>query len=50
MYLRAFGRRATDAECQRCLGFFRGTGQDDPATWTDLAHALFNTKEFLFLY
>jgi cytochrome c553 len=50
MYLRAFGRPATDAECGRCAEFLRHNGVDDPAAWTGLAHALFNTKEFLFLY
>jgi hypothetical protein len=55
MYLRAFGRPATDAECRRCVDWLKargqdGAGPDDTAIWTDLAHALLNTKEFLFLY
>jgi hypothetical protein len=24
--------------------------QDDPAVWADLAHALFNVKEFIFVH
>jgi hypothetical protein len=50
MYLRAFGRPATDAECRRCLDFLGHRSTDDPAVWADLAHALFNAKELLFLY
>jgi hypothetical protein len=59
MYLSAFGRPPTDAEVAACLAFLgqqaaadggsppRGT--DDPAVWKDLAHTLFNVKEFIFL-
>jgi len=28
----------------------KGQRLDDPGVWTDLAHALLNTKELLFLY
>jgi hypothetical protein len=48
MYLRAFGRTATDAECRRCLDFIEK--QPGDAAWTDLAHVLFNAKEFIFLH
>ena len=49
MYLRALGRPATRAECRRCLEFVEGQA-DGPAAWVDLAHVLFNTKEFIFLH
>jgi hypothetical protein len=48
MYLRAFGRPATDAECRRCLDFLER--QPGDAAWADLAHVLFNAKEFIFLH
>jgi hypothetical protein len=49
MYLRAFGRPPTRAEGRPCLDFV-GRRADDPAAWVDLAHVLFNTKEFIFLH
>jgi hypothetical protein len=59
MYTAAFGRPATDGEFQRIQQFFDRQGEDlgiapghrpsDLRLWTDLAHALFNTKEFIFL-
>ncbi len=49
MYRRAFGRSATDAECRRCLEFVGGR-PDSEGAWLDLAHVLFNTKEFIFLH
>jgi hypothetical protein len=49
MYLRAFGRPATEGECRRCLDFVEGQS-DAPAAWADLAHVLLNTKEFIFLH
>jgi hypothetical protein len=55
MYRSAFGRPATNAEIARCLGFVAAQRQrhsDNQAefrAWTDLAHALFNTKEFIFV-
>lgn len=51
MYQRAFGRPPTDAERAACLAFLqRQTGKpDDPASWTDLAHVLFNAKEFIYV-
>jgi hypothetical protein len=49
MYLAAFGRPATRGECRHCLEFLEGQG-DDAAAWADLAHVLFNTKEFIFLH
>jgi hypothetical protein len=53
MYLEALGRPAGEAECPLCLEFLQHRApiawQSDPAAWTDLAHALINTKEFLFV-
>ncbi len=49
MYLRAFGRPASESECRRCLDFI-GDGKDDPAAWADLAHVLYNAKDFIFLH
>ncbi len=51
MYLGAFGRSPTETELGRCLAFLRqGRGnENDPAAWADLAHVLFNVKEFVFV-
>lgn len=55
MYERAFGRPPVEAECVACGAFLhqqarlRGTGVEDPAPWSDLAHTLFNVKEFIFV-
>jgi cytochrome c553 len=55
MYLRAFGRPPGDAESASCLAFLRRqceqrkSGENDPAPWADLAHTLFNVKEFIFV-
>jgi hypothetical protein len=49
MYLLAFGRPVEEDECRRCLEFVAAQG-DNPAAWTALAHALVNTKEFLYLH
>ena len=59
MYTAAFGRPASDGEFQRIEQFFDRQGEDlgiqpghrwsDVRLWTDLAHAMFNTKEFIFL-
>ena len=46
----AFGRSPTDDERRACREFLAGAR--DAAfveAWTDLAHALFNVKEFIFL-
>jgi hypothetical protein len=56
MYLSAFSRPPTAAESEACLEFLREQAglhagrQDDPAVWADLAHALFNVKEFIFIH
>ena len=56
MYVRAFGREPLAAETARIRGFLAQQGRarggadgDDPLVWTDLAHALFNTSEFIFI-
>jgi cytochrome c553 len=55
MYLAAFGRPAGEAELSACLAFLNqqarryGAGPDDVRVWADLAHTLFNVKEFIFL-
>jgi hypothetical protein len=55
MYQSAFARPAAEAELTACLEFLgrqarlSGQGPDDPAAWADLAHVLFNAKEFIFV-
>jgi hypothetical protein len=56
MYLSAFSRPPTAAELEACQDFlreqaqFHGGRQEDPAVWADLAHTLFNVKEFIFVH
>ncbi|MBN9524088.1 PSD1 domain-containing protein [bacterium] len=54
MYASAFGRAPSADERATARAFVaevsRETGRpDDPKAWADLAHALFNAKEFIFL-
>ena len=55
MYLSGFGRRPTDEESRTASAFLtdqasnRGVSTDDPGLWASFAHALVNTKEFIFL-
>jgi hypothetical protein len=59
MYLEAFAREPSSAEQSAALDFLAAHaaahGRDfardprDLAAWTDLAHALVNTKEFIFV-
>jgi hypothetical protein len=49
MYRAAFGRTPTPEELRACLAYLGGPATDDPAAWADLAHVLFNVKEFIFL-
>jgi hypothetical protein len=54
MYGAAFGRAPTAAERATATAFVaeqsREYGRpDDPKAWADLAHALFNAKEFIFI-
>jgi hypothetical protein len=55
MYVRAFGRPPTDDERAACLAFLEGQAKrygvptDEVRVWADLAHTLFNVKEFIFV-
>jgi hypothetical protein len=55
MYESAFTRPPTDAELTACLDFLQhkpgapATGSAEEQAWTDLAHVLFNVKEFVFV-
>jgi len=55
MYVSAFGRPPTDDERSACLAFLEGQAKrqgvktEDPRVWADLAHTLFNVKEFIFV-
>jgi hypothetical protein len=55
MYLQAFGRPPTDRESECCSTFIRrqvelrGLDPKDAGPWVDLAHTLFNVKEFIFV-
>ena len=48
MYLAAFGRAITPDELRECRGFL-GKTDTDPKVWAELAHTLFNVKEFVFV-
>jgi hypothetical protein len=56
MYVRTIARPPRPEERADCLDFLsrqaeaRGVAPDDPVVWADLAHVLFNLKEFIFLY
>jgi hypothetical protein len=55
MYRTAFGRDPSRAEFVVCMDFLheqagrRGTAEADVKVWADLAHTLFNTKDFIYL-
>ncbi len=56
MYLEAYGRPPVGSELEEIGRFLnqqagaRGaSSSDDPVVWTDFAHAIFNTAEFLFV-
>jgi Protein of unknown function (DUF1553) len=54
MYEEALGRLPTSAEADDALAFVHEQGQvygraDDVRPWADLAHVLFNVKEFIFV-
>ena len=46
MYMECFGRPPTDAEQAKCEAFI---ARSDENAWKDLAHALWNVKEFVFV-
>ncbi len=48
MYRGAFGRTPTELETKNCLEFLKDK-ETDPKAWGELAHALFNVKEFLYV-
>jgi hypothetical protein len=48
MYLAAFGRPPTTDEAPACAAFV-AEKETDAAAWADLAHTLFNVKEFVFV-
>ncbi len=56
MYERAFARPPSEAELQAALAFLRRqatareASTEDARVWADLAHALFNSKEFIYLF
>ena len=50
MYAEAFGRNPSPAELRSASAFLTEAqvdGGDDPQAWSDLAHVLFNVKEFV---
>ncbi|WP_165075264.1 PSD1 and planctomycete cytochrome C domain-containing protein [Paludisphaera rhizosphaerae] len=52
LYQEAFARPPTADESSRCLAYLKARREgaaDDRAAWTDLAHALFNVKEFIYI-
>ncbi len=55
MYVSAFGRPPTETERAACLAFLEGQAKRQGGTteevrvWADLAHTLFNVKEFIFV-
>jgi hypothetical protein len=55
MYLTAFGRPPTADESAACVEFLSEQGTrygvmaNDPRVWADLAHTLFNAKDFIYL-
>ena len=60
MYERAFARPPSGAELEAALSFLRrqatargveaGAPFEDARVWADLAHALFNSKEFIYIF
>ncbi len=54
LYVEAFGRPVTATEAADALTFLTAQDKaygttDDPRSWADLCHVLFNVKEFIFL-
>ena len=49
MSLQAFGRVPTPEEFKVMLAFLQSNGNDRMEAWTDVAHAMFNAKSFLYL-
>jgi hypothetical protein len=49
MYQSAYSRPPSAEELAAALAFLDGR-EKDPVAWSDLAHVLFNVKEFIFLH
>ena len=59
MFVKALGRPVTGAERERIVAYLDGVAADrgaeatlllyDPGVWQDVAHSLFNLKEFIFV-
>ena len=53
MYESAYGRKATSEELTEAKAFLAEQGKEygiiDGRAWADLAHVLFNVKEFIFV-
>jgi hypothetical protein len=48
MFLTAYGRQPSEPEQQRWLSALKDFGGETPDAWERLAHAFFNTKEFIY--
>jgi hypothetical protein len=53
MFVAAFGRQSNESERTNWLAFLHDVTESsdllaDEAAWTQLAHAIFNTKEFIY--
>ncbi|MHC4376736.1 MAG: DUF1553 domain-containing protein [Planctomycetota bacterium] len=49
LYRQTLARSPSPAEAERCLEYVAGIDGDELDRWSDLAHVLVNTKEFLFV-
>jgi hypothetical protein len=50
MYREAFAREPDESEKEQILAFAsRQQGRSEKAVWTDIAHVLFNSAEFLYV-
>ena len=49
LWLRTLARRPSSAEQERALEYVSSAPPGTPSPWVDLAHTLFNTKEFIFI-
>lgn len=52
LYLRTFGRRATEAEITRAVAYIeksRASGKTELEAWSSFSHVLFSANEFIYL-
>ena len=49
IWRQAFARAPTPEELEMCRAFLEERPQDDQS-WTELCHALMNTKEYIYLH